>query len=263
MNIGFFDSGLGGLTILKAVTASLPDYDYIYYGDTEHVPYGNRPETEIYELTVAAVGELCVRDCALIIVACNTVSAASLRRLQDEWLPEHYPDRRVLGMIVPTIEVFGALPESTAVLLATKRTVDSGRYLTAVKALSLESTHRIIPIATPQLVPLIEAGKREQALTEALTILDACSQPYDTVILGCTHYTVFAPQLREVLAQRGIRVLSQDGIIPAKLADYLSRHPEITNRLTTRGTRTIHLTAHRPDYDRIAGHLLGGIFMGE
>ncbi len=263
MKIGFFDSGLGGLTILKAVTKQLPKYDYVYYGDTAHVPYGNRPEEEIYELTLKAVGELFSRNCLLVIVACNTVSAASLRRLQDEWLPIHFPDRRVLGMIVPTIEVFGELQESTAVLLATKRTVDSGRYMTALEALSLADTHRIIPIATPQLVPLIELGELEAAVTEALTVLTSCTESFDTVILGCTHYTTLAPALREALAPRGIQVLSQDDIVPTKLSLYLVRHPEITSRLSTEYSRSITLTEHRADYDRITGQLLGGVFVGE
>ena len=104
MKIGFFDSGLGGLTILKAVTQALPSYDYEYFGDTAHVPYGNKSEEEIYELTKAGVEHLFEQECALVIIACNTASAETLRKLQDTFLKEEYPDRNILGVIIPMVE---------------------------------------------------------------------------------------------------------------------------------------------------------------
>ena len=128
MNIGFFDSGLGGLLILKAVARALPQYDYIYFGDTANLPYGDKTETEVYELTKAAIEELFNRDCLLVIVACNTASAESIRRIQDTYLKEEYHDRRILGVIVPTVEEVIEKGFKRAILLATTRTVESGKY---------------------------------------------------------------------------------------------------------------------------------------
>ena len=125
MTIGLFDSGLGGLTILRAVVKQLPQYDYVYYGDTANLPYGDKSEAEIYDLSVAAMDYLFGEGCALIIVACNTASAETLRKLQDEYLPKHYPERRILGVIIPTVETLIADGVEAALLLATKRTVES------------------------------------------------------------------------------------------------------------------------------------------
>jgi glutamate racemase len=134
MKIGFFDSGLGGLMILKAVAKALPEFDYEFYGDTANLPYGDKSEAAIYELTKQGVEHLFKRDCALVIVACNTASAETLRRLQDEYLPESYPDRRILGVIIPTVEEVMQEKYSNAILLATKRTVESKKYEKELKS---------------------------------------------------------------------------------------------------------------------------------
>jgi glutamate racemase len=264
MQIGFFDSGLGGLTILRAVARALPQYDYSFYGDTAHLPYGDKTEEEIYQLSQAAMAHLFGNGCALVIIACNTASAETLRRLQDEWLPVYYPDRRILGVIIPTIEALVASGSRRALLLATKRTVSSQKY---ERELSLRGDARgeIVAHATPGLVPLIEAGELEAAVAMAWNVLEPQRATIDTVILGCTHYTELKVALRERLAAVGvaITVLSQDEIIPEKLQQYLRAHPEIAERLTNTGLRSIHLTAHRPDYDRIAAQLLHGAFVGE
>lgn len=264
MYIGFFDSGLGGLIILRAVARALPQYDYYYYGDTAHLPYGDKSEAEIYQLSQVAMEYLFARDCALVIIACNTASAETLRRLQDEWLPAHYPNRRILGVIIPTIETLITASSQRAILLATNRTVSSGKYEREL-ALRGDSTCALTVIATPRLVPLIEAGD----ITVALDLVWETVLPYlgghDTIILGCTHYAELKDGLRARLEAREWRgvVLSQDEIIPQKLATYLGAHPEIAELLSENSTRTIHLTTHRPEYDRIAGQLLGGVFMGE
>ncbi len=269
MKIGFFDSGLGGLTILRAAAQALPQYDYYYYGDTAHLPYGDKPESKIYELSQVAMMHLFAHDCALVIIACNTASAETLRRLQDEWLPANYPDRRILGVIIPTIETLVEQESRHALFLATKRTVDSQKYEREL-ALRGDATISLTAVATPELVPLIEAGEIIVAADQAWSIIQACSVPVDTVILGCTHYTELKEALRARITEqrvRGeqslVRIISQDELIPQKLATYLTKHPEIVHRLTSTGTRTIHLTAHRPDYDRIAAQLLHGAFVGE
>jgi glutamate racemase len=258
MNIGFFDSGLGGLLILKAVAKALPQYDYIYYGDTANLPYGDKTEEEIFELTKAAIAELFKRDCLLVIVACNTASAESLRLLQDSFIKEEYPDRRVLGVIIPTVEELIDLGAKHALLLGTKRTVESGKYERELYKLSQEL--KLTAKATPELVPLIELGEIDVAVGAAIKTIESQAGEGDVVILGCTHYALLKNQLREHFV--GSRtILSQDEVIPKKLADYLTRHPEITSRLSDTGKREIHLTEHRPDYDRLTADFLGGAYV--
>ncbi len=265
MKIGLFDSGLGGLTILRAVAKALPEHSYVYYGDTANLPYGDKTEDEIYRFSVAAMDYLFGEGCALVVIACNTASAETLRRLQDEYLPAHYPQRRILGVIIPTIENMISDNVKEALLLATKRTVDSGKY-------ERELAKRGYPlvlhaVATPGLVPLIEAGQGSVAaetakgyIKEALVTHPAITH----VILGCTHYTELKDALRELFGNR-LTFLSQDEIIPEKLRVYVGAHPELMEVVPEEGrgaaTRTIHLTAHRPDYDRITAQLLGGVMV--
>jgi glutamate racemase len=260
MKIGFFDSGLGGLIILKAVAKELPSYDYEFYGDTAHVPYGDRTEEEIEEFTKVGIEYLFLHGCALVIVACNTSSAETLRRLQDSLLTGTYADRRILGVIVPTVEEVVSHGYARAVLIATTRTVSSGKYERELK--KLDRSLILISIATPELVPCIEAGQDEAAYALALTTLEATVKAGDVVILGCTHYALLKDRLRAHFGST-VDIISQDEVIPKKLADYLDRHTEITTRLSHTGKRNIHLTAHRPDYDRLTAEFLGGVYVQE
>lgn len=259
MNIGFFDSGLGGLLILKAVAKALPQYDYVYYGDTANLPYGDKTEEEIYELTKAALIELFNRDCALVIVACNTASAETLRQIQDTFLVSEYPDRKVLGVIIPTIEEVVREKYTNAILLATKRTVESNKYEKELQKLG--HSVNLVSIATPELVPLIELGEIEAATQSAISTIDrARVGEGDVVVLGCTHYCLLKNPLREHFVD-SLHIISQDEVIPLKLATYLEQHPEITSRLDDTGKRVVHLTQHRPDYDRVTAEFLGGAYL--
>jgi glutamate racemase len=261
MKIGFFDSGLGGLTILKSVARELPAYDYSYHGDTANLPYGDRSEEEIYSLTKEGVKSLFEKDCLLVIIACNTASAETLRKLQDTWLPHAYPDRRILGVIVPTVEEVLKSAVQTVALLATKRTVDSDKYLVE---LHNRSSKKVVlsQVATPELVPFIELNELEAATSAAIKRIDTEAGESEGVILGCTHYTQIKDQLRCHYSDKKI-FFSQDEIIPKKLFAYLENHPEIESRLTKTGERSIHLTQHRPDYDLIMGQFLGGAYLAE
>lgn len=261
MKIGFFDSGLGGLIILKSVAAALPQYDYAYYGDTQNLPYGDKTEEQILEFSKTAVAELFARDCALVIIACNTASAQTLRTLQDTWLPEHYPDRKLLGVIVPTVEEVLDSGVSRALLIATKRTVESNKYQIEFENRS-DGQLQLTQVATPELVPFIELNELEAATTAAIARIEQNGGESDGVILGCTHYTQIKEQLR---AHFGAckTIFSQDEIIPEKIKSYLENHPELTATLTNTGERSVHLTAHRPDYDLIIRQFLGGVFVGE
>ena len=260
MKIGFFDSGLGGILILKAVTELLPQYDYEYYGDTKNLPYGDKPEEEIYQLTKDGVAALFAKDCLLVILACNTASAQTLRRLQDEWLPTMYPDRRILGVIIPMIEELSISNRTNALLVATKRTVESGKYEIELQK-KLVKKLKLTSVATPELVPLIEAGKLEEASEQLLNLILTTEQAVgeiDGVVLGCTHYGLLRPFLRQSIRRPSVTVFSQIEIIPKKLQKYLVRHPEINSRLTKQKQRNIYLTEHKPTYDQYLRDWLTG-----
>jgi glutamate racemase len=261
MKIGFFDSGLGGLTILKAVVKELPQYDYVYYGDTLHLPYGDKTEEEIFTLTKTGIEYLFEKGCVLVIVACNTASAETLRKLQDSWLLETYPDRKVLGVIVPTLERVLESNLSNVALLATKRTVESDKYNVELQNRSGQ-TVTLTQIAAPELVPFIELNERKAATQAAIARIEFVAGESEGVILGCTHYTQIKDQLRSHFGNTKT-IFSQDEIIPQKIFSYLKNHSEVESQLTQAGERSVHLTQHRPDYDLIMGQFLGGAFLAE
>jgi glutamate racemase len=258
MKIGFFDSGLGGLTVLKAVVKELPSYDYEFYGDTAHLPYGDKTEEEIYELTKKGVEHLFERGCLLVVIACNTASAETLRRLQDTFLPAHYPDRKILGVIIPMVETVLAAHAERVLLLATVRTVESGKYQKELE--KYEKHPQLIAVATPELVPLIEKGEVGEAVAKGASYIQShLPAGIDTVILGCTHYGLLKEGLASVYPS--VRILSADELIPAKLAAYLHEHTEIASLLSQAGTRTVYLTQHTPHYDRFMAEILGRVML--
>lgn len=237
MRIGVFDSGLGGLAIAESIVARLPQYDYVYLGDTKRVPYGGRSQETIHEYTSQALTYLFEQDCALVVIACNTASAESLRKSQQEYLPKHYPNRRILGVIVPTAEAVTDAERGGKIgLLATRSTVDSGAFEREIHR--HDPSAQIVAQAAPLLVPIIENG----GLKYLPAILEDYLAPMgkvDAIILGCTHYCLIKEEVRRL---SGVRVISQDEIVPEKLADYLERHPEIESRLGRNGRRDYFVT---------------------
>lgn len=254
MRIGIFDSGLGGLTIALSIIRRLPEYDYLYLGDTKRLPYGSRSQETIHEFTSQALDYLFERDCQLVILACNTASAEALRRSQQEYLPKRYPDRRVLGVLIPAVEA--AVPHAAAGpvgVLATASTVESGSYVRELARLSAGA--RVVQQAAPLLVPLVENDGLqyvEPILKDYLTPLLAAG--VQSVILGCTHYCVLKEHVRTLT---GLPVVSQDEVVPDKLADYLARHPEIESRLAKRGERLYGVTDLTCGYASFASRLTG------
>lgn len=243
---------MGGLTILRAVRAHMPEYDYLFFGDTANVPYGSKTEEEIHALTYAGIKRLFDAGAVLVIVACNTASARSVRIHQDEMLAHEYPDRKLLGVIIPTVETLLATNAQEVLLIGTERTIRSEKYLIELKKGDADfvlHTH-----ATPTLVPKIESGDVKGACMDVLAILDESKYDHvDTVVLGCTHYTLVKECIRRT---RTCTVISQDEIIPEKLKDYLARHPEIESRLGKEGSVEIHLSAENEHYDAIKKTLL-------
>jgi glutamate racemase len=237
MTIGFFDSGIGGFYLMERTMRAMPQYDYVFYGDTKHLPYGDKRESEIYRLTRNAVWYLfSAHDAELVILACNTASAETLRKLQDEFLTARYPKRRILGVIIPTIEELIDSGATKALLIGTARTVSSRKYEKELAKRGV--TFAFKTHATPELVPMIEAGDLEGAYAFLAPILKSHQEGGgDAVVLGCTHYALLTGGLRTRHPE--LRFLSQDEIIPKKLEDYLARHTEIERLLSRRGEREV------------------------
>jgi len=238
--IGLFDSGLGGLTILKEVVKILPQYSYIYLGDNARSPYGSRSQEVIYQFTSEGVRELFNRGAELIVLACNTSSSSALRRIQQEFLPLDFPNKKVLGIIIPTAEESPNFTKSKEVgILATEATVNSLAY--PAEIVKINSGIKVYQQACPLLVPIIEAGETDWegldlAIKKYLSELFNKSRSIDAIILGCTHYAIIENRIREYLPSN-VRIVSQGKIVAEKLRDYLIRHPEIENKIMKDGGR--------------------------
>jgi glutamate racemase len=252
MKIGVFDSGLGGLSIAQAIMARLPQYDYIYLGDTKRVPYGNRSQDTIHEFVGEALDYLFANDCLLVILACNTASAESLRKSQQEYLPAKYPDRKVLGVLIPAVEsAVEIVGQGKIGVLATASTVDSGSYQREVQRRA--ATTEAVCVAAPLLVPLVECdGLKyvEPILADYLRQLGNT----EVLILGCTHYGFLKDQIRSMV---DCPVVCPDEVVPDKLAEYLVRHKEIERRLSKGAIRRYLVTDLAPGYAELAGRLAG------
>ncbi|MDU8942258.1 glutamate racemase [Ovoidimarina sediminis] len=250
MAVGIFDSGLGGLTVLDAVTKRLPEVPFVYFGDNAHAPYGVRDADDVYQLTTAAVERLWGAGCDLVILACNTASAAALRRMQESWVP---PEKRVLGVFVPLIEALterqwgdNSPPREVAVkhvaLFATPATVSS-------RAFQRELAFRAIGVDVEAqscggVVDAIEEG--DEILAEALvrSHVDALKRKMprpDAAVLGCTHYPLMERVFQDALGD-DVKVFSQAHLVAESLADYLDRRPEMIGP----GTESLFLTTGDP-----------------
>ena len=247
--IGVFDSGYGGLTILRGIRRLLPQYDYIYLGDNARAPYGNRSFDIVYRFTLEAVNELFARGCPLVILACNTASAKALRSIQQRDLPEIDPTRRVLGVIRPTVEVLGKLSSGGHIgVFATPGTIASESYNIEIAKLYPHFT--TTGQACPMWVPLVEneeaAGPgADYFVQKYISSLLQSDPQIDTVVLGCTHYPLILDKIRQYMPHH-ISIVEQGDIVASSLADYLQRHPEMESRLT-RGASVEYLTTENPE----------------
>jgi glutamate racemase len=253
MMIGVFDSGLGGLTVLKAFLTKLPRYDYIYLGDNARAPYGNKSQAVIYAYTRQAVEFLFARGCILVILACNTASAKALRRIQQELLPARYPDRRVLGVVIPLAEagVDGSRYRRIGVI-GTRATIESGVY--EQELAKLRPDLKVVGQACPLLVPLVEedwVGKPETNMILKKYLYRIKRKKIDTLILGCTHYPFLQKDIERIMG-KNCRVLNGPDTVSDKLIDYLARHPEIEDRIGRNGT-VAFFTTDDPGRFRVLG----------
>ncbi len=233
--IGVFDSGYGGLTILQKIRELLPQYDYIYLGDNARTPYGSRSFEVVYEFTRQAVKQLFAMGCHLVILACNTASAKALRSIQIKDLPDIDPNRRVLGVIRPTVESIGQLTNTRHVgVLATLGTIKSESYPLEIHKLYPDI--QVSGEACPLWVPLVESNEAtsegaDYFVCKYINELLAKDKLIDTIILGCTHYPLLLPKIRQY-TPADIRIVSQGDLVAASLKDYLRRHPEIDTMCT-------------------------------
>ena len=236
--IGVFDSGYGGLTILDNIRKVLPQYDYLYLGDNARAPYGSRSFEVVYQFTRQAVRYLFEQGCHLVILACNTASAKALRSIQQKDLPQWDPNRRVLGIIRPTVEGVGEVTRSGCVgLLGTEGTVQSESYPLEIKKVFPHI--EVFSEACPMWVPLVENREYDKPgadyfVQQHLNRLLSRSSRIDTVILGCTHYPLLGNKIRRYLPQQ-IQIMPQGEWVARSLQDYLRRHPEIAARCTQGG----------------------------
>lgn len=247
--IGVFDSGYGGLTILREIQKLLPQYDYLYLGDNARAPYGTRSFDIVYRFTLQAVEELFARGCRLVILACNTASAKALRSIQQKDLPHIDPTRRVLGVIRPTVEAIGAMSKTGHVgLFATPGTVRSESY--TMEVAKLYPDMHLTGHACPMWVPLVENNEAhlpgaDYFVNKDVAKLMGDDPAIDTVILGCTHYPILFPKIREALP-KDVQLIAQGEIVAKSLADYLQRHPEMEQTISRTG-HSEYLTTERAD----------------
>lgn len=258
--IGIFDSGYGGLTVMREIVSVLPHYDYLYLGDNARAPYGPRSFDTVYHYTLQAVQWLFARGCPLVVLACNTASAKALRTIQQHDLSRLDPSRRVLGVIRPTTEIIGRLTKSRHIgILATTGTVQSNSYLIEIDKFFPDVV--VHQEACPIWVPLIESNEHlgpgaDYFVKKHINHLLSKDSGIDTVLLACTHYPLLADKIREVLPAN-IQLISQGSIVAESLLNYLQRHPEMNTRLSTTAGRAFFTTDSTSDFDDHAATFFG------
>lgn len=259
--IGVFDSGYGGLTVLKEITVKLPQYDYIYLGDNARAPYGTRSFDTVYQYTLQSVQWFFSQGCQLVILACNTASAKALRTIQQNDLPAIDPAKRVLGVIRPTSEVIGNFSNTKNVgVLGTTGTVQSQSYVIEIEKFFPGCT--VFQEACPMWVPLVEnnehnSGGADYFIEKHINHLLAQSAKIDTLLLACTHYPLLMEKIQQFVPA-GCAVIPQGKIVADSLALYLQRHPQMDAQCSKGGKRQFYTTDSADDFDSKAA-----IFYGE
>ena len=257
--IGVFDYGYGGLTILDKITEVLPEYDYIYLGDNARAPYGTRSFEVVYEFTRQAVNKLFDMGCHLVILACNTASAKALRSIQMNDLPGIDPARRVLGVIRPTVECVGEISKNQHIgVLATAGTIKSESYPLEIHKLFPEI--QVSGTACPMWVSLVENNESQDEgadyfIRKYIDQLLSKDPQIDTVILGCTHFPILLPKIRQYIPEH-ISVIAQGEYVAESLKDYLKRHPEMDAKCTKNGNCQFYTTEAEEKFSESASTFL-------
>ena len=258
--IGVFDSGYGGLTVLKEVVSKLPQYDYLYLGDNARAPYGTRSYDTVYHYTLQCVKWFFEQGCPLVILACNTASAKALRTIQQRDLPRIDPDKRVLGVIRPTAEIIGNFTNTNTIgVLGTNGTVQSDSY--SIEIQKFFPGVKVIQQACPLWVSLVESNEynsegADYFIKKSLDELMAKSGDIDTILLACTHYPLLLGKIRRFTPE-GIKIISQGEIIAESLKDYLHRHPEIEGKCSKNSRIELYTTDSEEDFDKHSAVFFG------
>ena len=258
--IGIFDSGYGGLTVLKEIIKRLPAYDYIYLGDNARTPYGTRSFETVYEYTLQCVKWLLSKNCPLIILACNTASAKALRTIQQKDLSKYGDDKRVLGVIRPSAEILGNYTNTKEIgILGTRGTVESLSYPIEIE--KFFPGVKIYQHACPLWVPLVENNEYASAgadyfIEKDINALLNQSPAIDTILLACTHYPLLTDKIKKYLPKR-IQLISQGEIISKSLEDYLFRHKDIEEKCSKNGQLEFFTTDSTKDFDRHSAIFFG------
>lgn len=250
MKIGVFDSGLGGLIIAKSLMQALPEYDYVYYGDTKNLPYGEKTTGQILKYTLNAIRFLIQKNCSLIIIACNSATAVTLRYLQQRFCPKYAPNVKILGVVIPTVEEALQQKASQIAVVATPTTIRSDIYQVELKKINPHL--EVFSLATPNLVPAIESGNFDLAEKEVIKYAEKLKH-LPVLILGCTHYPIIKDLFQKYLPDT--QIIAQTELMGKKLDDYLKRHPEIESRLLRNKTRQFFVTQKTQGYLSVA-HLI-------
>lgn len=260
--IGVFDSGYGGLTILKEFLNDLPGYDFIYLGDNARAPYGSRSFEVVYEYTLQAVKKLFEMGCQLVILACNTASAKALRNIQQNDLPLIDPNRRVLGVIRPAVESIGDFTRNGHVgILGTIGTVLSNSYPIELEKWAGGKVVKTTQEACPIWVPLVENNELDSPGTEYFVSknirnLLAADPEIDAIILGCTHYPLLMSVIRKFVPE-GIQLLEQGKVVSTKLVEYLNHHPEMDQKCSKNGNVMYYTTENEAVFEKNAATFIG------
>jgi len=256
-SIGVFDSGFGGLQILRYIAKALPQYNYIYLGDTARTPYGSRSGEVVFKFTRQAVDFLFKQNCWLIILACNTASSEALRQIQQEYLPSHFKDRRVLGVIIPAAQAAAQKTKGRVGVMATEGSVRSGTFIREIKKLNPKI--KVFQQACPLLVPIVEAGEEDSPAAELILkkyLALLLKKNIDTLILGCTHYGVLEQKIKKLTGEK-INIINEGSIVAQKLQDYLARHPEIEQKLNKNSKTKFYTTDLTDKFKTLGGKFFG------
>ncbi|MDB5198600.1 MAG: murI [Chitinophagaceae bacterium] len=258
--IGVFDSGYGGLTVLRELVKKSPQYDYLYLGDNARAPYGTRSFDAVYQYTLQCVKWFFAQGCPLVILACNTASAKALRTIQQKDLPAIDPDKRVLGVIRPTAEIVGNFTKTNTIgILGTNGTVQSDSYPIEIKKFFPDV--KVFQQACPLWAPLVESNEYDTEgadyfIKKDIDNLMNQSGEIDTILLACTHYPLLLEKIRR-FAPGGMNIISQGEIIAESLKDYLGRHPEIEEKCAKNGQVDLYTTDSEEDFDRHSAGFFG------
>lgn len=253
--IGIFDSGYGGLTVLHSIVKELPQYDYIYLGDNARTPYGTRSFDVVYQFTLQGVKTLFDLGCQLVILACNTASAKALRTIQQRYLPNYAPDKRVLGVLRPTTEIIGKYSKTNNIgILGTNGTVQSNSYVIEISHFYPEV--KVFQQACALWVPLIENNEHtsngaDYFVEKYIHQLLQQQSKIDTILLACTHYPLLLDKINSFI-KNDISVVAQGEIVAKSLSHYLIRHPNIENQCSKNGVVKFFTTDSSDVFDQKA-----------